>query len=108
MPSLETYGINVSRLAPAVGMKYVNGVNTVTYFGAVLFSLYLAIRPHKRQLLEKHIREGRILVGPWYVQNDFYLTSGEATVRNKPQALKPAVFSFLLGLMPRFLYRPGI
>lgn len=39
MPSLETYGINVSRLAPAVGMKYVNGVNTVTYFGAVLFSL---------------------------------------------------------------------
>lgn len=82
MPSLETYGINVSRLAPAVGMKYVNGVNTVTYFGAVLFSLYLAIRPHKRQLLEKHIREGRILVGPWYVQNDFYLTSGEATVRN--------------------------
>ena len=27
---------------------------------------------------------------------------------NKPQALKPAVFSFLLGLTPRFLYRPGI
>lgn len=23
-----------------------------------------------------------MLVGPWYVQNDFYLTSGEATVRN--------------------------
>lgn len=39
MPSLEAYGINVSRLAPAAGMKYVNGVNTVTYFGAVLFSL---------------------------------------------------------------------
>ena len=43
---------------------------------------YLAIRPHRRSILEKHIREGRILVGPWYVQNDFYLTSGEATVRN--------------------------
>ena len=27
---------------------------------------------------------------------------------NKPQALKPAVFSFLLGLKPRFLCRPGI
>lgn len=39
MPSLEAYGINVSRLATASGMKYTNGANTVTYFGAVLFSL---------------------------------------------------------------------
>lgn len=37
--SLETYGVNVSRLAPAAGMKYINGQNTVTYFGAVLFQL---------------------------------------------------------------------
>lgn len=43
---------------------------------------YLEIRPHKKELLRKHISEGRILVGPWYVQNDFHLTSGEATVRN--------------------------
>lgn len=33
--SLEAYGINVSALAPQAGMKYINGVNTVTYFGAV-------------------------------------------------------------------------
>lgn len=39
MPSLEAYGVNVSRLASAAGMKYINGQNTVTYFGAVLFSL---------------------------------------------------------------------
>lgn len=38
-PSLEAYGINVSRLAAMSGMKYINGQNTVTYFGAVLFSL---------------------------------------------------------------------
>ncbi len=37
MPSLEAYGINVSELAKAAGMKYTNGQNTVTYFGAVLF-----------------------------------------------------------------------
>lgn len=37
LPSLEAYGINVSRLASAAGMKYINGQNTVTYFGAVLF-----------------------------------------------------------------------
>ena len=39
MPSLEAYGINVSELAKASEMKYINGQNTVTYFGAVLFSL---------------------------------------------------------------------
>lgn len=43
---------------------------------------YLEIRPYRKALLERHIKEGRILVGPWYVQNDFYLTSGEATIRN--------------------------
>lgn len=37
--SLETYGINVSKLATAAGMKYINGQDTVTYFGAVLFDL---------------------------------------------------------------------
>ena len=34
--SLEAYGIYVSQLAEACGMKYINGVNTITYFGAVL------------------------------------------------------------------------
>ena len=38
-PSLEAYGVNVSKLAPAAGMKYINGQNTVTYFGAVLLDL---------------------------------------------------------------------
>ncbi len=39
LPSLEAYGINVSSLAKTAGMKYINGQNTVTYFGAVLFSV---------------------------------------------------------------------
>ncbi len=38
-PSLEAYCINVSKLAASAGMKYINGANTVTYFGAVLFTL---------------------------------------------------------------------
>lgn len=33
--SLEAHGINVSVLAPMAGMKYINGPDTVTYFGAV-------------------------------------------------------------------------
>lgn len=38
MPSLETYGINVSQLASSGGLKYIHGENTVTYFGSLLFS----------------------------------------------------------------------
>ena len=37
--SLETYGVNVSKLAVVAGMKYINGQDTVTYFGAVLFDV---------------------------------------------------------------------
>lgn len=36
--SLEAYGINVSRLAELAKMKYINGENTVTYFGMMLFN----------------------------------------------------------------------
>ena len=39
MSSLEAYGINVSELAKSAGMRYINGQNTVTYFGAVFFNL---------------------------------------------------------------------
>jgi len=43
---------------------------------------YLQIRPHMRSELQRFIREGRLLVGPWYQLNDEYLTSGEATIRS--------------------------
>lgn len=36
IPSLEACCINVSELASAAGLKYINGSNTVTYFGAIL------------------------------------------------------------------------
>lgn len=36
--SLESYSIFVSALAEVCGMKYINGVNTVTYFGAILYN----------------------------------------------------------------------
>ena len=38
MASLEAFGINVNELAKSAGMKYINGQDTVTYFGAVLFT----------------------------------------------------------------------
>lgn len=38
LASLESYGIAVSELAALCGMKYINGANTVTYFGGLLYN----------------------------------------------------------------------
>ena len=51
---------------------------------------YLEIRPEKYEELKKHITNKNIIVGPWYLQNDFYLTSGEATIRNLTEGRKIA------------------
>lgn len=48
----------------------------------VVLEDYLEIHPKRRSELEKYISNGQIIVGPWYVQNDFYLSSGESTIRN--------------------------
>ncbi len=43
---------------------------------------YAEIRPQRRADLERHIREGRVEIGPWYVQPDSLIPGGEAHVRN--------------------------
>lgn len=37
LPPMEGYGIDVYNTAKAAGLKYINGQNTVTFFGIVLF-----------------------------------------------------------------------
>lgn len=48
----------------------------------IVFEDYWEVKPEMKEKCCRYIKEGRILAGPWYVQNDFFLTSGEATVRN--------------------------
>lgn len=36
-PSLEGFGIHVAKLAASAGIHYINGANTVTYFGMLLY-----------------------------------------------------------------------
>src|SRR5712692_8955278 len=43
---------------------------------------YLEVRPEQEERLRQHIQAGRILVGPWYLQPDEFLVSGESLVRN--------------------------
>ncbi len=49
---------------------------------AVILDDYLQVRPEKRGLLEKYIRQRRIFVGPWYILPDEFLVSGESLIRN--------------------------
>ncbi len=43
---------------------------------------YLEIRPHRREQIRRAAAEGKLSLGPWYVLQDEFLTSGEANVRN--------------------------
>lgn len=48
----------------------------------VILEDYLVVRPQRRDELVDAIRNGRLVVGPWFVQPDSLLPSGEAHVRN--------------------------
>lgn len=49
---------------------------------SVLIEDYLAIRPGNRAQIERLIKSGRLLVGPWYVAPHQQLVSPEALIRN--------------------------
>src|SRR5215468_1734041 len=48
----------------------------------IILDDYLEVRPENVGRLQRLAREGRILVGPWYIQPDEFLVSGESLVRN--------------------------
>ena len=43
---------------------------------------YLEVRPEKEALVRKHIDNGKLKVGPFYILPDAFLTSSESNVRN--------------------------
>jgi alpha-mannosidase/mannosylglycerate hydrolase len=43
---------------------------------------YLEVRPENRRRLQRLIKQGRLIPGPWYVMPDEFLVSGEALIRN--------------------------
>jgi mannosylglycerate hydrolase len=48
----------------------------------IILEDYLEIRPERAAELRRHIRSGRILIGPWHILPDEFLVSPEATIRN--------------------------
>jgi mannosylglycerate hydrolase len=51
---------------------------------------YLEVRPEQEERLKKYTQTGRIQVGPWYLQPDEFLVSGEALIRNLQIGLQRA------------------
>ncbi|MHB1293889.1 MAG: glycoside hydrolase family 38 N-terminal domain-containing protein [Anaerolineae bacterium] len=49
---------------------------------AIMLDDYLEVRPERRALIEQLAREGKFVIGPWYVLPDEFLVSGESIVRN--------------------------
>jgi mannosylglycerate hydrolase len=43
---------------------------------------YLEMRPEERPRIEKHVRSGRLQIGPWYSLPEEYIVNGESLVRN--------------------------
>src|SRR5437764_13179830 len=52
---------------------------------------YLEVRPEEEARLKRYAQSGRFSVGPWYVQPDEFLVSGESLVRNLQVGLRRAV-----------------
>lgn len=69
----------------------------------ILLDDYLAVHPEQAEHLLNYGRAGRVLVGPWYVQPDEFLVSGEALVRNLLLGLRQAApygGAMLVGYVP--------
>lgn len=69
----------------------------------IILDDYLEIRPERRQELARHVQEGRISIGPWYVLPDEALVSGESLIRNLmagERSARPFGRSMPIGYLP--------
>ncbi|MFL8951257.1 alpha-mannosidase [Helcococcus kunzii] len=82
---------------------------------------YLKVKPENRSKVYQLIKDGKIIVGPWYILQDSFLTSGESNVRNLEIGLKkskeigvPAKIGYFpdtfgnIGQAPQILKKAGI
>ncbi|RLE70786.1 MAG: hypothetical protein DRJ37_06020 [Thermoprotei archaeon] len=56
----------------------------------VLLEDFLEYYPEKRSQIEELVKRGKLAIGPWYIQPDEFLVSGEALIRNLLKGIKLA------------------
>ncbi|MBN2570836.1 MAG: hypothetical protein JXA68_01800 [Ignavibacteriales bacterium] len=49
---------------------------------SIVLKDYLEIRPHKVQEIKRFVKEGRLLIGPWYILPEEFQVGGENLIRN--------------------------
>ena len=82
---------------------------------------YLKVRPENKEILKELIGSGRIIIGPWYILQDAFLTSGESNVKDLSLGIKkssdwgkPASIGYFpdtfgnIGQAPQILKKAGI
>lgn len=69
----------------------------------IILTDYLVVRPEAREQIRHFVTRGRLLIGPWFVQSDFFLTSGESWIRNLLIGIREAGefgTAMMIGYMP--------
>ncbi|HAB0046612.1 TPA_asm: alpha-mannosidase [Listeria monocytogenes] len=56
----------------------------------IMLEDYLAVKPAKKEKMKQLIADGKLRIGPWYMLQDAFLTSGEANIRNLQYGLEMA------------------
>ena len=49
---------------------------------------YLEVKPGNRKIIEELIEAGKLKLGPWYILQDAFLTSGESNIKNLSLGIK--------------------
>ena len=49
---------------------------------SIVLKDYLEIRPHKKSLIQKFVKQKRLLIGPWYILPEEFQVGGENLIRN--------------------------
>lgn len=81
----EKHHVRLVKLVDTLLDKMDQDANYRSFFldgQTIILEDYLQVRPDQKDRLTKFIQDGRILIGPWYILQDAFLTSGEANVRN--------------------------
>ncbi len=57
---------------------------------SIVIDDYLQLRPENEPRLRRLIEDGRVLIGPWWVQPDEFLPTGESHIRNFQRGIRYA------------------
>ena len=56
----------------------------------IMLDDYLQVRPEKKEVVEKLVKEKRLYIGPWYILQDEWLTGSESNLRNLETGMREA------------------